>query len=339
MPRPCECGQCRLCFLAANEPAYQRLWGLPVTAGRRTPPTARVRHCPMRKRWDWSIVANDRTLASGSAKTETEAREDAALALADLSPGRSILLTGGIGDVFAVEGMMTAEERETLEAIYYACPASEVIRQAWSALPNFPRLTSHVVLPTGRQVFRNESEVVIHGHTVPAGTEDWNIGAVFSQRRPYAGSSFLAHKLAALPERFRVPGPYVIVQPISSWGRWRNRAFDAGDWNRVRAFLEARNLYGVILNQHGSALPNWPCLIGWQGITSMAESIELLKASQGYLGIDSCLSVLAAKLFPPQRLAVKGTRPHIYQNAWAYYQPHAAFPFLQRTLQSPPWDL
>lgn len=36
MPRPCECGRCRLCWLAANDPRYAALWGLPPPTG--TPP-------------------------------------------------------------------------------------------------------------------------------------------------------------------------------------------------------------------------------------------------------------------------------------------------------------
>lgn len=72
MPRPCLCDrcrpgpytldQCRLCWLAANDPRYQQRWGLPVTAkGAVTllpaqpaptascvhlgPPTGAVAHC------------------------------------------------------------------------------------------------------------------------------------------------------------------------------------------------------------------------------------------------------------------------------------------------------
>lgn len=252
--------------------------------------------------------------------------------------GRSILLTGGIGDVFAVEGMMTPGERDALESVCYACPAGAIIRMAFRRLPNYPRLRSHVLLRTGRRVFHSLPKVRLRGYVVPEGTEDWSIGAIFPQQRPYSGSSFTRHKLTGLRTRLRAPGPYVVIQPVSSWGRWPERDFDGDDWQCAKAFLEAKGLFGVILNQHGSPLPNWPCLIGWQGITTLAESIELMKGAQGYLGIDSCLSVLAAKLFPVTRLAVKGTRAHIYQNAWAYYQPHAEFPFLQRSLQPPPWD-
>jgi hypothetical protein len=320
------CAYCRVRGLAFHRDRW-------TNATREVPSPVRVKHCPKRNRWDWAVVRDGQTLASGTAKTEAEARDEATAA--DPAPGFGILLTGGIGDVFAVESMMTDDERARLEAVYYACPASGIIRDVWAKLPNFPRLTSHVLMNTGRQVFRNVREVTIHGYTVPEGTQDWNIGAIFSQRRACTGSSFVKHKLAdARP----VPGPYVVIQPVSSWGRWRKRPFKPADWHAVRAFLEGRGLYGVILNQHGSPLPNWPCLIGWQGITTLAESIELLKASQGYLGIDSCLSVLAAKLFPASRLAVKGTRKHVYDCAWAYYAPHTTFPFLKPNLSPPPWD-
>lgn len=249
--------------------------------------------------------------------------------------GRVILFTGGIGDIFAVEGMMTTDERRTLSHVYYLCPAASIVHGLFRALPTFPALRRHSIPNTRRRVFRSLRAAQRRGYTVPDGTEDWSISAIFPQGRPYTVSSFLAHKLT---EPRPVPGPYVVIQPVSSWGRWPERDLDDSDWQRVREFLEARGLIGLILNQHGSPLPDWPCLLGWQGITSLAESIELLKGAEGYLGIDSCLSVLAAKLFPANRLAIKGTRAHVYQCAWAYYQPHTTFPFLQQTLVPPPWD-
>jgi hypothetical protein len=166
--------------------------------------------------------------------------------------------------------------------------------------------------------------------------EDWSILKVFPQHLPYRGSSFLAHRLADPPP---APCPYAVIVPRSrGFGRWSGRDFDAGDWKRALGFLDAHDLAGLVLTEGAEAIPASPRLVNLQGKTTLAESIELLKGATAYLGIDSCLSVLAAKLLPAERLAVKSTNNHAYQWARTYYAPHVETGFLQRRLEIPAWS-
>jgi hypothetical protein len=50
MARPCECGACRLCWLAANDARYQAAWDLPVTAPEPAAPFVGPPPAPMRTR-------------------------------------------------------------------------------------------------------------------------------------------------------------------------------------------------------------------------------------------------------------------------------------------------
>ena len=247
----------------------------------------------------------------------------------------SMLVTAGIGDSFAIEGMLAPEERETLGAIYYACPAAAEVEMLFRALPNYPMLKRHVRLSTGNTVHYSAETVAAQTGPLPAGVQDWSIATVFPKARPYLGSSFLTHRLASpdLP-----PSPYVVVVPHSTWGQWSDRSFSATDWKTCLDFLDRHRLTGVVLCRESLPLPAHPRLLDWQGRTSILESVEILKAAQGLLSVDSMLTVLAAKLFPASRIAVKSVWGHCYNWKHVYYAPRREFGFLNRTLEAPSWN-
>lgn len=293
-------------------------------------PVVRVSYCGQRGVWDWSVVVDGQTIASGSEKTEAEARTEAQAVRPSEPATTSILITGGIGDAIAVESLMWPEERERLGTIYYAAPSAREIAELFRALPNFPRLQNHLIVSSGSAVHWSKDTVT----NVPPETEDWSIGNIFRQHRHFTGSSFLTHRIAS-PEL--PPSPYVVVVPVSTFGQWPGRAFDDNDWQECLTFISDHRLYGVVLNRDSSPLPNHPRLIGWQTRTSICESIEILKAAVGYLGIDSSLSVLATKLFPASRICVKSVQPHLHAWKHVYYLPRLTFGFIHPNLRAPSW--
>src|SRR6185436_5732074 len=110
------------------------------------------------------------------------------------------------------------------------------------ALPNYPCLTEHIVLPTGTSThYRRETVEQVTG-PLPAGVDDWSINCIFPKRRPYVGSSFLDHPLADIE---RPAAPYVVVVPLSTWGVIpAGRDFDAADWQAVLDYLDREGLSG-----------------------------------------------------------------------------------------------
>lgn len=244
---------------------------------------------------------------------------------------KAILLTGGIGDAIALEGQMPPAEREQIETIYYACPAWREISGLFQALPNFPRLKNHIILQTRGKVYYSAAEVIAD-HGPLNDVEDWSIKTRFPLARPYAGSSLLTHRIAETTRR----QPYVVIVPASrGFGQWADRDFAPADWSEAIRFLDLRDLQGIVVGKTPTSVPAHERLMNRQGKTTLAESIEILKAANGYLGIDSCLSVLAAKLFGPSCLAIKSVWGHCYANRQTYYAPHADFSFLQKTLVCP----
>jgi hypothetical protein len=251
------------------------------------------------------------------------------------SPGALIL--GGIGDFLVVEARMTDADRASVEGAYYAAPAQaehEVLMRSLVGTA-FPNLRQHTRIPNGKWNFGSKAHAERIVGKLPAGVEDWSIGKVFPRRRPFAGSSFLRYTVAnpTLPD-----GPFVVVVPHSTWGQWRGRNFDGRDWQVCLEFLEARGLYGVVLCREQLPVPHHARLLDWQGKTTILETVELVKAAEGYVGIDSALSCLAAMRFPAERLSVKGFNSFLLTWAEAYYGPHRAFPFLRPTLEAPAWS-
>ncbi len=158
--------------------------------------------------------------------------------------------------------------------------------------------------------------------------EDYGILTVFPKLKPedYNGSSFLKNTLCnldvSLPELFFVICPY-------GTGKHENRNFNPQDWSIVVDFLKKRNLTGIILNDRIQSVAIHDNLVDLSGKTSLLEAIEILKRAAGYIGVDSSLSVLAAKLFATENIVIKTTNMHVTQWQRVYYAPQTTFNFLE----------
>lgn len=254
--------------------------------------------------------------------------KDRTTAARPADPTSTMLLTGGLGDVIAVESFMSPEERERIETIYYACPWIAELRAIFSALPNFPNLKTHNELTPKRTYYQKSDVEAAHGPLPPL--TDYSILKVFPQRRTYTGSSLLAYPLPATLPTF--DKPYMVVVPTSRWGRWNDRDFSESDWQTCLGYLERHDMLGVVLFNGNDFIRDHPRLVNLQNKTNILESVETLKRAAGYMGIDSAISVLAAKLFPVKRLAIKSVWKHCYEHKHIYYAPHTDFRFLQRRI-------
>lgn len=143
----------------------------------------------------------------------------------------------------------------------------------------------------------------------------------------FYGSSFLRQPWAietALPSRF-----VVIVDCTPTDIHMPRRAFDAHDWETVLTWLTSTNQVGVVLNsKHKEPRPAHNRVLDLTGKTTLQESIAILKAADGYIGIDSCLGILAAQCFPKERLAIKSLRSHAITWQGVYYLPHTDTSFV-----------
>ena len=122
------------------------------------------------------------------------------------------------------------------------------------------------------------------------------LGPIASKKRPFCRSTFLDQDNGCDLAKFDLPTNFVCVCPWTcSVGKGSSRNFSSADWNCVYQLLDNNSLTGVLLGHPKRKLEH-PLLINLTGQTTILESIEILKRSAGYLGIDSYLSVLAPML-------------------------------------------
>lgn len=224
---------------------------------------------------------------------------------------RKICLKNGIGDCFVYESRTEFQE---VGAIYWATPA----RKACVSILEIthPHITHHNVYEgfdtdafprslTGDQA-RN-----LWLERVPRDVENWAMEEKFRQNMPYCGSKTLKTTLC----RVRKPArKYWVIQhdtPLNGESQRRLRALDKGDWREVLKLLHERRVKGCVLNtSDAEPPPDDPSIINLIGQTTVAQSIELLKRADGYVGIDSWMSTLAAQLFDVDHLLCKVINPH-----------------------------
>jgi len=252
----------------------------------------------------------------------------------------SILLTGGVGDVIALESFFGDYERETLSTIYYATRNHKEIRSLFDSMSDiFPNLKNHIILLDDFSEFfalHEKTEVSSKLSEFPEDwprVSDWSIMSKFNQfdsdYYTYNGSSLLKKQVADI-SHLDLPDKYVVLVPWShNDSIMKDREFTSEEWAEVLMFIENRGLKGVVLNT------GEPCnidgLIDLTNQTTMPQSIEVLKRASGYIGVDSCLSILASQLFD-DILFIKSNNSHLYRWKHVYYATKKDFSFIKLCL-------
>lgn len=237
-----------------------------------------------------------------------------------------MLLTGGIGDIITIESFLTDEERRTVTSFYYATRAYETSKSLFNAIPNFPNLKNHIALSISDKIYYSKEQVEYEFCGI-LNAKDGSISSIFNENRKYNGSSFLKYKLTTInpPKK-----PYLVICPISSSKGYKNRNFNSEDWFACIKILEKHDLLGVVLYYGEGSVPCHEKIVNLQNKTNILQSIEYIKASIGYIGIDSCLSVIAAKL--KILLCIKSNSDHCWLYKDRYYAPRSDYFFLKNQI-------
>ena len=248
----------------------------------------------------------------------------------------SIFLSGGIGDVFALESYFTDETRHNLNTIYYGTRQYKIIEKAFSGCTDiFPKLKTHIPVWSDFSdfwAFHSKNDCIKKISSVKAplsndflNSSDWSILKIFDNIKrgkiKYNGCSFLKQKPVDIT-KFNLPSRYVSICPCSTDKRLMNRDFSVRDWQAVENYLEKTNTIGVVLNNGSDSIPDLKNIINLNNKTSILESIEILKKSKFYIGIDSCMAILAARHFHPFNLMIKSVNGQFYDCQSIYCAPN-----------------
>lgn len=235
-----------------------------------------------------------------------------------LTPETDWFLTSGIGDVLAGESFMTPQERAAVKRIHWAMRCRPVLQPLFESNPVYKHVEHIDLFCEADTVGPGDysGEKLPHHIICPEGALTWSwIDSPTQdgmyrrlQDKPYMGSSFLQHKLADV-SRYNLPSSYVTIQPSTIFNvatERSSRDISQAEWSAVIKILDARDTVAVVVNAPGAEpTPVHPRLIDIQGLTSLAESIEVLKGGKGYIGTDSWISVLACQLYEEKDLIIR----------------------------------
>lgn len=258
-----------------------------------------------------------------------------------------ILLTGGIGDFFAIESLMTESEANSVEHIFYATRQEGTIRELLKGYPMiFPNLREQISLfnaftepytdlfSIGNRNKLKSLPLLVNGVDIDS-IADFSmivIGTEFMNgKRSHKGSSFLFHEVVKiknlLPSR-----DFVFIHPYSNNAPTNCRDLSQSEWDAVLIYLNRRNLVGLVVNQGNASPPSHKSIIDMTNKVNILEAIQILKESRAFIGASSCFSVLAAKIHSPNNLFVKGH--NVLKLTWwkPYYMPQITNAFISDDL-------
>jgi hypothetical protein len=125
-------------------------------------------------------------------------------------------------------------------------------------------------------------------------------------------SSFFNQKLCDIKFDF-LNDNYCVIFPNTKNTRDR-RFFTSIDWIETAKILKFYKFKGVVLGNENFKIPKLNELIDLNNKTSILESIEITKNAKMYIGIDSFLSTFAMQVFENDKIYIKSTENHLYDN-------------------------
>ena len=254
----------------------------------------------------------------------------------------NILITGGLGDFLAIDTFLTEEQKSKIKKIILATRAANFIKSLFNIKNKYyPNLKKIQILDFN---FKNKPSF----HSIETtrfyirmnklfwkDVYDGSISNIFSlirkQKLKFQESSFL--DLDINIKKFSLPKKYITILPFSTNKVNDYRNFDEDDWKYLIHFLTLRKKIGVCIGIDNINIPRDKYLLDLTKQTNTLESIEILKNSCGFIGIDSWLSVLAAKLFTKSNIYIKSNSRHCYRFSNIYFRPLLDKSFLYNNLR------
>jgi hypothetical protein len=257
------------------------------------------------------------------------------------------LFTGALGDFLGAESFMTEDEKDAVTEVLWATRNREEIRAAVDLKSIFPNLQTEIVMfddfcddrPTkpwtpGDRFINIHSK---HDLNRMCGLnltlqqleeiQDFSLDAVlagiFSNTRSWTSSRIATRSQLVSVDKFNLPEMYVAIHPWSD-AEANGREFNDSDWNNIFKFLETYGIKGVVLNLSKTTAPVNSNLIDLTNQTTVKEAFAIIQGAEACIMCASSLACYATKIFPKDRIWLKGGVPHMFSE-WATYFYHGPF--------------
>jgi hypothetical protein len=257
------------------------------------------------------------------------------------------LFTGALGDFIGAESFMTEKEKDSVVEVLWATRNRQEILNAVDLKAVFPNLEKQTILfddfsderPTrpwqpGDRFMNigDKSELNLKCglnlsqqelDTISDHSLDATLRAIFSGTRKWE-SSRVATKMA-LPniDQFNLPDDYVVIHPWSD-AEICGREFNQDDWNHIFDFLDRLDITGVVVNKSNTPAPANKRIIDLTNKTSLKETFSIIENASYCILCTSSLACYATKIFPQDRIWLKGGHEFIFSD-WGTYFYHGPF--------------
>ena len=236
-----------------------------------------------------------------------------------------ILLTCGVGDFIALESFLAFKETQSVEVIYWATRAREVLMPLIPFV--FPNVKEHIIIKDDwAESFKTNFCIEsIEELTIPDDVIDFSIKTIISSiiqgYRRHRGS-FLEKTALTSISHLNLPDNYFVVHPYSENARSDDRDMSPQEWTSTWRNVRSTGCSIVIINKGGEKLKQYPNVIDLTDKLTLLESIEVTRHARGFIGASSVFSVVASKVMAPGQLFIKGHTLLKNEFAWFYYAPH-----------------
>lgn len=257
------------------------------------------------------------------------------------------LFTGGLGDFIGAESFMTEAEKDAVTTVLWATRNRKEIQAAFDMKEIFPNLREEKIMfddwsddrptrpwqPGDRFMnigMKNELNLkcnlnlsqeeldAISDHSLDA-----TLQRIFSGHRWQSSRCTSMRSSWGDVSRFKLPQRYIVIHPWSD-AEINGREFNNSDWENIFKFLEKIDCVGVVVNQSASYPPVHPRLIQLTNLTSLKETWSIIAGAEACILCASSLACFATKIFPKDRIWLKGGHEHMFSD-WAtyfYHGPH-----------------
>lgn len=255
---------------------------------------------------------------------------------------KKILITGGVGDFLAIDSFLSCNQKRNIEKIILATRASNEIKSLFDVKNTYySKLKKIQILKYNfldNPAF-NCKEMA--KEFIPMNGSFWNNiydGSISNMFKLIRSKDLKFHKSSFLNlniniKKFKLPERFLLILPFSKNKVNENRDFNDDDWENLESYLINNKKKGVCIGMENKKIPQIKNLINLINQTTMLESIEILKKSTGYIGIDSWISVLAPKSLNRKNIYIKTISNHCFRFSSIYFKPFVTKNFIFSNLK------
>jgi hypothetical protein len=237
---------------------------------------------------------------------------------------KKVILNLGIGDFVVLSSHL---DFDSVDEIYWAAHAEQYARPLVSLV--YPNIKQHHLASPGKQKAFWFFKDIPGADEIP-GLEDWTVANVFAGLK---SENFKASPLLSIDTGVRINFSNCVCVCPTSGNYQYGRDFTEEDWQNTIDQLERDNAIGIVLGLFGE-VPEHGRLVNCMNRYTLADCITVMKQCKSYIGIDSCISILATQWFSNENLQIKTVNSWYNMHKRLFAAPKKTFEFISPKIRA-----